>query len=152
MEREEKCKLAIDKGYTYNPETGDITGIKGKVITKKHNGYITIQLYLDKKGYQLRGHQLAWYITYGEVVDCIDHINGLKDDNRISNLRSVTNQENHFNETKAKGYYWCKSKNKWRAKITLNGKNIYLGSYKIEDEARAAYLKAKEKYHKIEKV
>jgi len=39
--------------------------------------------------------------------------------------------------------------NKWKAQITVNGKNTYLGSFNIEEEARNAYLNAKLKYHKI---
>ena len=149
MEREEKCKLAIEKGYTYNPETGDITGPRGKVIINKLNGYNNMQICLDNKYYNLSGHQLAWYITYGEVVDCIDHINGIRNDNRIFNLRSVTHQQNLFNAIKAKGYYFDKKRNKWQAYIKLNSKKIHLGSFTNEEDARQAYLDAKEKYHII---
>jgi hypothetical protein len=49
--------------------------------------------------------------------------------------------------TNAKGY--TKRKNKWIAQIKLDYKNIYLGSYNTEEEARQAYLLAKEKYHII---
>ncbi len=75
MTREEKCLLAIEKGYKYNPETGEIFGIRGKVITRKDKyGYINLGLYNPK--FQLLGHHLAWYITYNEIVDCIDHRDG----------------------------------------------------------------------------
>jgi hypothetical protein len=149
MNREEKCQLAIEKGITYNPETGEVIGMKGNVITRKTNGYISIALYDNKKIYQLYGHQFAYYITYGEVVDSIDHINGIKDDNRICNLRSVTHQQNSFNIKKAKGYYWDKLKNKWHSQIQLNGKQIHLGLFNTEDDAHNAYLQAKQKYHII---
>jgi hypothetical protein len=61
----------------------------------------------------------------------------------------VTNQQNHFNETKAKGYCWHKPAKKWMAYIRLNGKGKNLGYYDTEDEARQAYLDAKKIYHII---
>ena len=70
----------------------------------------------------------------------------VKTDNRICNLRPVTNQQNAFN-VNAKGYTWDKFTNKWRSQIMLNGKNICLGRYKIEEDARQAYIFGKEKYH-----
>jgi len=143
MTREEKCKLAIEMGYTYNPETGKVYGVKGKEIINKHNdGYIIIK----NTKFQLRGHQFAWYWVNKEIVNCIDHINGIRDDNRICNLRSVTHQQNLFN-TKAKGYTWRKRDNKWQSQINLNNKYIHLGLFDTEEEARNAYITAKEKYH-----
>lgn len=110
MTREEKCKLAITKGYTYNPDTGNIYGIMGNVIKRKNNGYIDIAIVdIDNnKTFHLYGHQFAWYWVNKECVKFLDHINGIKDDNTIVNLRSVTHQENHFNVLKRKGYYWNK--------------------------------------------
>jgi hypothetical protein len=148
MTREEKCLLAIEKGFTYNPETGDVFGIKGNLITGKNNGYITFSLYVNNKYYYLRAHQFAWYWVNKECVDCLDHINGVRDDNRISNLRSVTHQENMIN-SKAKGYYWHNQNKNWCAKIRNNNIEIFLGSFEIEEDARNAYLEAKKIYHKI---
>jgi hypothetical protein len=56
---------------------------------------------------------------------------------------------NNPSTKKAKGYTFNKSKNTWRVRIQINNKCIYIGSFKTEDEARNAYLKAKEKYHII---
>ena len=77
----------------------------------------------------------------------IDHINGIKHDNRRSNLRIATTQENNHNRQSAKGYYWDKNRGKYRAQIMLNYKMIYLGLYNTADEARQAYLAAKKIYH-----
>jgi hypothetical protein len=152
MTREEKCKLAIDKGFTYNAETGQVFGVRGKEITRRDkDNYIDIGLFNNGKSYNLRGHQFAWYWVNKEIVEHIDHINGEPSDNKISNLRPVTNQQNHFNQTKAKGYYWNQKLNKWIAQIMLNGKKIHLGCFDNEEDARAAYLEAKEKYHIITK-
>lgn len=149
MTREQKCEFAIQNGYKYNSETGKITGVKGKELTAKRNGYNLIYLYLNKKEYKLCGHHLAWYYTHKECVEQLDHINGDRSDNRICNLRSVNSQQNHMNRTSAKGYSWYKERNKWRSQITLNNKQIHLGIFEKEEDARNAYLQAKEKYHII---
>jgi hypothetical protein len=61
----------------------------------------------------------------------------------------VTHQQNNWNRVNAKGYHMVKNAGRYRAEIRLNAKKIYLGTYKTEQEARNAYLKAKEIYHKI---
>jgi hypothetical protein len=151
MTRLEKCEYLKNKGYTYNPDTGKIYGIRGKEITNKLNGYVNISFRInDFKGFLL-GHHYGWFMTYGNVdFEMLDHINQIKTDNRISNLRIVTNQENQFN-TKAKGYCWHKHVKKWMSRIQLNGKLINLGYFTTEEEAREAYLNAKNKLHIIEK-
>jgi hypothetical protein len=154
MTREEKCKLAIERGYTYNPETGLVYNKFNKKIGHllngiRNNGYVSFSMLVNKKPYNLYAHQFAWYWVYKECVEQIDHINGIRDDNRISNLRSVTGNQNQWNRTKAKGYHWLKNNKKWMAEIRLNKKHIYLGLYNTEEEARNAYLQAKEKYHII---
>jgi hypothetical protein len=151
MTREERCKLAIERGFTYNSETGKIL-YNGKNDYKySHNGYLKLYLYKDRKKYELRAHQFAWYWVNKECVEEIDHINGIRDDNRICNLRSVTRQQNQWNRTTAKGYYKQIYKDSiyYIAQIYINTKRINLGSYNTEQEARNAYLQAKEKYHVI---
>jgi len=148
MTKEKIIKLAIERGMTYNPETGSIYGIYGKLIKRKKSGYIRVGVRFENKIYQFRGHIFAWYYTYGKMPDNqIDHINGVRDDNRISNLRDVTNQENQWNRTKTKGYYWYNQK--WLSKIKVDGKIIYLGLFNTESEARQAYIDAKKIYHII---
>ena len=151
MTREERCEILIERGYTYNAETGYIYNRYGKILNAKHNqGYVQISILINKKNFHLLGHHFAWYYVYGNCdINQIDHINGITGDNRICNLRNVNHTQNQWNQTKAKGYCWHKEKNKWRAQISLNKKVIYLGLYTTEQEARQAYLNAKEKYHII---
>ena len=78
-----------------------------------------------------------------------DHIDHNTFDNRESNLRIVTRQQNHFNRKNSKGYYWNKTARKYMAQICVDGKNIYLGYFLTPKEAHNAYLEAKRKYHKI---
>lgn len=53
MKRIDKCRLAIEKGFKYNPITGDVIGVKGNPIKKKCNGYIALSLWKDGKGIYL---------------------------------------------------------------------------------------------------
>ena len=148
--RLERIKWVIEKGFTYDPTTGQIKNKNGQaIISRTQSGYIVIAKKEGKSCLLIKAHQFAWYVTHQEITDQIDHINGIRDDNRLLNLRSATNQTNHFNETKAKGFHFDKAQNKWKAKIMLNNKNIYLGRFETQDEARKAYLQGKLKYHII---
>ena len=148
MTRLEKCEILKVKGYTYDPQTGKIYGIKGQEILRKCNGYISFGGTRNWKHY-CYGHHYAYFMTYGNVdFTMLDHINRDRSDNRICNLRIVTHQENCFNNN-YKGYSWDINRNKWKSQIRIDGKSIHLGRYDTEEEARQAYLIAKEKYHII---
>lgn len=81
-----------------------------------------------------------------------NHINHNTLDNRRTNLRLCTKQQNAFNKlsranssSKYKGVYWNSTKNKWQCSIIHNGKIIYLGRFNCEKEAAKIYdVKAKE--------
>ena len=96
-------------------------------------------------------HRIIGYCYLGldinDVKQEIDHIDHDKLNNDIMNLRIVTHQENMFNKNNTKGYSWHKKTRKWHAEIRGNGKKISLGYWDTEEEARNAYLEAKEKYH-----
>ena len=104
-------------------------------------------------------HRLVYYAFNQSTFDIfnsskdnsIDHINGNTLDNRLSNLRNVTHQQNHFNEKKCKGYCYDPRKKvkKYASQIRYNGKTIHLGMYKTKEEAKAKYIIAKHFYHKI---
>ena len=107
------------------------------------------------KGNLYLEHRLIWLYHYGKwPKDQIDHINGIRDDNRVKNLREVTNQQNQFNrksygKTSAyKGVSWHKQRKKWRAQYAYKGKRYHVGCYETEEAAAEAYRKATEHLHK----
>jgi hypothetical protein len=133
-----KNKLRIEK---YGPKVG---GINLK-------GYIQIHI-LGKVFY---AHRLAWAMYYGEFPsNQIDHINGIKTDNRIANLRSVSSRVNMLNrkmhkDGKLPGTIIRKLAiaRKWTAAIQINGKYVFLGNYVTEREAGDAYMNAMLKHY-----
>jgi hypothetical protein len=123
-----------------------------KVQTNPYTGYKYI--HIGPKKYRLHrinyyAHNPDWNIHDSSFDNSIDHEDIDKTNNYIENLRVVTHQENHFN-TNCKGYTWCKQKQKWKAQIMVKGKNKFLGYFDLEEDARQAYLAAKEIYHTIQ--
>lgn len=121
--------------------------IGAKAGNKDSLGYINIKI----KGQSYKAHRLI-YVYHNGALDKnlqINHINGIRNDNRIENLRVVSNTENQRNQVFAKGYCFHKASGKFMASIRVNRKDIYLGLYHNEFDAKNAYILAKEKYHKI---
>ena len=141
----------------YDPSTGVFTWRitqgrmgAGKEAGTDDHGYVKI--IISRRKYA--AHRLAWLYTHNELpTGDIDHINGIRNDNRIENLRDVSRSVNLQNMRKPKGsnpylgVTWDKSKNRWLAAITINRRRINLGRFKLPDEAHAAYLEAKRKLH-----
>lgn len=143
----------------YDPKTGLFTWLEGTKMGRRGKGQVAgtlcngyIHICYKRKFYY--AHRLAWLYVYGKLPDgVIDHINGNKSDNRILNLRDVTNSQNLQNQTKGQrgnkilGVSWCKIKNKWRARIKADGKQLLIGYFDNTEDAEQAYLKAKAKLH-----
>lgn len=143
----------------YNPTTGKFTWVKtsARGVAGSCAGFSTNRKYLrvSVKGIVVLAHRLAWFIHYGVWPSGeIDHVNGIRSDNRIENLRDVPRRGNGQNRSKAKGvtskYFgvsWHARDRVWQVSIKLNGKVKYLGSFRNEEQARDAYRDAKKKYH-----
>jgi hypothetical protein len=121
----------------------------GEIAGKIHqSGYSRIRLC----GNLYPTHRIMWIYHYGSIDENmqIDHINGIKSDNRIENLRLATVQQNCFNRSrlKSKGYSWNKVLKKWDVRICIDGHNKYLGSFDVEQDARNIYLDNCKIYHK----
>ena len=112
-----------------------------------NSGYVRVRL----NGKYYKNHRIIAYAFLGLDINnpkqIIDHIDKNRQNNNVNNLRIVSHQENLFN-TNAKGYYRCG--NKYQAYIKINNKQIHLGCFNTEEEARNAYLEAKKIYHIIE--
>ena len=98
------------------------------------------------KGKMYKEHRLIWLIVYGRLPDKdLDHINGVKDDNRIGNLREATKSENLYNKkgiggsSKYKGVSFNKQLQKYVAYASLNKKRYHLGTFECEIAAAKAY-------------
>lgn len=99
-------------------------------------------IYIDGKRYA--EHALAWLYVYGEWPTELDHINRVKGDNRIANLRIASRAQNAANIASRrsnipKGVGWHAAARKWRAYITVNGKFYHLGCFIDMDAAKTAY-------------
>jgi hypothetical protein len=100
---------------------------------KDYHGYCVIRI----DGTLYKAHRLAWLYTYGEwPAKGLDHKNQVKDDNRISNLREVTQSENMHNvkprsnsKSGVSGVVWRSDRNKWNARIKVGYKTFNLGLY-----------------------
>jgi hypothetical protein len=93
--------------------------------------------------------------AYGRWPEAyIDHINGVTDDNRIENLREASFRQNNWNTRTSiantsgfKGVNWHRGKNKWVARIRINGRLVQLCASKDFDVAKAARIAAVKKHH-----
>ena len=92
------------------------------------------------------------------IVNCpddlvVDHINHNRLDNRISNLRICTRQENcmnsgkRYNSSGVTGVTWAQNRNRWHARIVINGKQKHLGYFKTKEEAIEARRQAEIEYY-----
>ena len=122
----------------------------GSVAGYTTRGYVAIMI----DGYSFRAHRLAWLYVNGVFPTAeIDHVNGMKADNRIVNLRSVGRSENLQNQARARsdnrsGYLGVKShQGNFQARITIDGKSRHIGTFATPEEAHAAYVNAKRQLH-----
>lgn len=108
-------------------------------------------------GTDYRAHRLVWLHVYGVwPLYEVDHINGIRDDNRLCNLRLATrgeNSQNRHNQKQANnksgvlGVCWSTREGKWVASLNLRRRKVHCSYHKRFEDAVAARAKAKEKYH-----
>ena len=160
---QKKIELTLDRlceVLSYDPETGDFTWL----VTRGHNapagtkasqsvnsqGYR--QVHVDRVGY--KAHRLAWFYVYGVWPQLgLDHINGIKHDNRIANLREATRQQNRLNSRKWRtnhkkskyhgvAYFNVSGQTGWRGKFGKKHSPVYA----TEEEAHEFYLNELRKF------
>jgi hypothetical protein len=151
---------ALQSLMRYEPETGHIYWLalgKGRIKKKPagtllRSGYVGICVGVKR----WQAHRLAWALHYGAwPSDQIDHINGVKTDNRICNLRQATNSQNgknlglsKANTSGVKGVSFEKYTARWKASIRVDGKNISLGRFDSIAAAAEARKEAEKIYFK----
>lgn len=144
---------------SYNKDNGVFTWkihLKNGINAGDIAGYVSagyIRITIDGEPYM--AHRLAWLYVHGEwPKGQIDHINGIKSDNRIENLRCVNHGENMKNKRMRKnnssgftGVYFRKDNNRWTAEISVKNKKKKLGCYENLEDAIEARKKANSKYN-----
>lgn len=143
--------LRYAEKYTYR-EDGRIIRIRdGRLADESitQAGYRRVFWLKDGRKTYCAAHRVVWELCKGPIPIGlqVDHINGVKTDNRIENLRLVTQAENQQNVPR-KGYYWYPKNRCWGSCISIDGKRLFLGLFQTEAEAKAAYLAAKKVHHK----
>lgn len=145
----------LKRQLNYDPNTGYFSwkinkkgpAKEGSIAGARHrSGYLSIRL----NGIDYLAHRLAWFYFYGEIgdLDQVDHINLNRSDNRIENLRKATHGQNSINtrakshnKSGLKGAHFDKRNNLFRARIVIDGKQIWLGYFATAEEAHAEYCR-----------
>ena len=117
-------------------------------------GYRVVQFAFGGKVVPIKEHHLVWRFINGCDIPkdmMIDHINGVRSDNSIENLRLVISKENGKNQKKnsknTSGFSGVsRNHNKYRSRITVDGQLITLGNFSTPEEAHEAWLKAKDDF------
>jgi hypothetical protein len=148
--------------FNYNPDSGIFTRIQVPFNRPQDLGIVVGGL--SKAGYwricidniRYQAQRLAWLYVHGvQPIGDIDHINGVRHDNRISNLRDVSRSVNMQNLHRAHrdkagkllGVTYNSVERKWIAQICTNGMYKHLGRFPTEELAHSAYLSAKRVMH-----
>jgi hypothetical protein len=151
----------INREIDYCPDSGVFTRASpsGRSAVGKAVGYIDPKGYLKVSlgGRQYYAHQLALFLHLGVWPSSgmhTDHIDGDRLNNRLTNLRLCTAQENAQNrkaqansKSGYKGVSFRAKSNKWHARIVHKGKAVLLGDFTCKEEAYAAYCAAAARHH-----
>lgn len=149
----------LRKAFVYDPETGSLTWAtraSNRVRDDLSAGYVNDKgyhsVYFGGRNYP--AHRIAWLLHYGQFpTGQIDHINGIRGDNRIANLRDVPSSENQKNtrldkrnKSGVSGVRWRDDRSCWEASIRVAGKLIQLGRFQEMSVAIAARKDAERLY------
>ncbi|MBT9492865.1 MAG: HNH endonuclease [Paucibacter sp.] len=143
--------------FTYDQLTGLIRSRFGRVVgTRDFEGYVRVSL-VHSSTLRFRAHRLAVLAVLGRWPELdVDHINGIRHDNRWCNLREVSRSTNSQNQRRATGnnktsgllgVSYDKDRRRWFAQIQTKGKTFNLGRFDSPESAHEAYLNAKRQLH-----
>jgi len=158
MNEKDKMDIALER-MRYCPESGglfrtcDCDSWKSgdRVYERSSGGYRVIKMDIRGKPFEIRVHRIGFYFMTGQLPKVIDHVNGIRFDNRWVNIRSVTDQQNCANRRPwgklgVKGVIKTKS-GKFRANIRIDKQNITLGLFDRLSDAADAYDSAAYSVH-----
>jgi len=139
----------IKETVRYNPDTGIFTYIKtNKEIHNRNKlGYVRVSV----KGKRYLAHRLAIIYTYGKIDDKmeVDHLNQIKHDNRICNLKVGTSRDNKMNKalqsnnsTGINGVSYSNKYKRYEVSVKTDNRKIFLGHFDNLEEARACRIGA----------
>lgn len=135
--------IVIRLGYTTINKKGYLVNKKDLVLKQtNHNGYKRVVLISGRKQSKVLVHTLMAYCFLDHKSNSklvVDHINNVKNDNRLENLQLISHRKNASKDQKRKsnilGVYKHTNSHKWRSDIQINGRLIYLGLYKTPEIA-----------------
>lgn len=149
MKNNDLTQSRVKELLEYDERTGvfywksDRRQMKAGTVAGNKNAKGYVRIVIDKKSYA--AHRLVYMLTYGRwPASELDHINCVKTDNRLDNLREATRSQNLFNQparkgsrTKVRGVYVCG--NKYRVRITTNGRCVNVGCFENKELAELVY-------------
>jgi hypothetical protein len=149
-------EIQISEWIAYDASTGRLTRKRARYASQvgsnatwlnKYNGYLYVDVKFNGKTLRHLAHRLAWFLQTGTWPQFeIDHINGVRTDNRFENLRQATRMNNaknlkrpKSNTTGFKGVTTDKRRPGFIAQISRNGRNTRIGTFPTLEAAKAAY-------------
>lgn len=153
----EICQKLLQESFCY--EDGNLiwkqpTGRRisvGQVAGRNNNGYRMIGF----MGKEYMAHRLVFMFHHGYLPPEVDHIDGNRSNNKIDNLRAATHAENLRNQrlkssntSGLKNVGWAKREQRWRVRVTIDGKDKHIGYFKDRDLADLVAIEACDLHHK----
>ncbi len=139
------------KGQYY--KSGRFSAYDEPKVVSGLNSYGYVQVRLGQR--TLLAHRIGWFLHHGYWPEVIDHINGNPSDNRMENLRDISQAENVQNQRHAKsnsttgllGVSFDKARGKFVAAVGIGGKRKFIGRFASVEEAHSAYVEKKREIH-----
>ena len=133
----ELCQDLLRELFDYRDDGVLIRKSTGNAVLLRDNyGYVNVRI----NGSMYKAHQVVWLWHHGRVPSETDHINHVRHDNRIENLREVSHQQNMSNK---RGKWYYDRNERFTAIIQYRGVQRNLGTFGTAEEAQAVYARAK---------